>query len=119
MVQFLQDDVLGRFQRSVGEFLIFNAFTDTYLSRDKAIEELEFRQAALSVTTLGCLFKIYMDITSDQNYFKFDSHDFCGFPDETMIVLQEGMRYQLIAIEDHKDRQSTVLKRTFHLLGEF
>ena len=43
MVQFLQDDVLGRFQRSVGEFLIFNAFTDTYLSRDKAIEELEFR----------------------------------------------------------------------------
>ena len=60
-----------------------------------------------------------MDITRDKNYFKYDSHDYCGFPDETVVVLQENLRFQIIGIEDNKDKNSKILKKTIHLLGQF
>ena len=43
--QFLKLDTLDRIARSAGEFLIFTSFVDTFLRRDKAIEELEYRYA--------------------------------------------------------------------------
>lgn len=100
--------------------MIFTSFSETFLRRDKAIEELEFKYASMpEAKQIGCLFKIYMDITKDRNYFKFDSHEYCSFPDETIVVLQESTRFKIIAVEDNRDKQSKLLKKTIHLLGEF
>lgn len=50
-----------------------------------------------------CLLKIYMNMADDKNYFKFDSHEYSPYPDETMIVLQEGLKFLMIGLENNKE----------------
>ena len=81
----------------MGEYMKFNSLLDVYLLREKAIDEMETQFLMSEKDERNpvkcCLLKIYMKNIEDKNYFKFDSHDYCAYPDETMIVLQEGCKF--------------------------
>ena len=94
---------LGR-QFKLGDTVNLLGFTSTSLSMERA---LEFATEGIDLSSSAQKVAILLEITvrGANQFFSLNSDEYSSYPDEQEVLLQEGIKYRVLAIEETTVKQ--------------